>query len=49
MELEKLKERSEEGGVKELWRREVSPEVQTAFEKMQEILGKGKTDALRPS
>ena len=39
-----------QGGVKQLWGRQFSPEVKEAFEKAQEILGAEKeTDALRSS
>ena len=50
MGLDRLRESAQESGVKGLWERELSAEVQTMFEKIQEALGKSKeTDALRSS
>ena len=46
MGLDRLRESALESGVKSLWERELSPEVREAFEKVQEVLNKGKeTDA----
>ncbi len=46
MELEKLRE-YKEGGVKELWEGQVSPEVREAWEKARVVLGEGKEECLK--
>ena len=40
MGLDRLRESAQESGVKRLWEGELSAEVQTAFEKMREVLSK---------
>ena len=47
MELESLRAVAPGIGVKELWGRELSPEVKEAFEKAQEVLGGGKEKCLK--
>ena len=47
MGLDRLRESAPENGVKRLWERELSAEVQTVFEKIQEALGKRKEEELK--
>jgi len=44
MGLERLRDNSKESGVKELWARNVSEEVEKAWKKAREVLSKGKEE-----
>ncbi len=49
MDMDRLREKAGESGVKELWAGEVSPEVKDAWQKAKEALSKVEKDALRSS
>ena len=44
MDMDRLREATGEGGVKELWKGQVSPEVKEAWTKAKEVLGEGKKE-----
>ncbi|KKM81574.1 hypothetical protein LCGC14_1328350 [marine sediment metagenome] len=46
MGLERLRDNSKESGVKELWARNVSEEVEKAWKKAREVLSKGKEEEI---
>lgn len=47
MDMDRLREREKEEGVKELWKGQLSPEVKEAWQRAKEALGEGKRECLK--